>query len=169
MKIRALDKKFWDKIFYWCSLEDFKVKSRLDVTPYTEQQILNEFASYTQNPSYRLFQVEKGDEAIGFVMLKNIDFVNRRCEFHVEIPEEQNRNHTIGYEVLLWVIDYAFNQLNMNKIKTSVLSNNPVVLGIMERLSDLGFVKEGVLYQEYYINGKYENLHLFSKGREPCQ
>jgi RimJ/RimL family protein N-acetyltransferase len=165
MKIKALDKRFWEKIVDWCSIDEFKERSRLDVTPYTEQQILNEFAGYIQNPNCRIFQIEKESELVGFIMLKNIDLVNKRCEFHVEIPEKQYQNNGIGIRAINWIENYAFNQLNLNKIKTSVLSSNPS----MDLAERLGYVKEGILKNEYFINGKYEDLHLFSKGRESCQ
>jgi RimJ/RimL family protein N-acetyltransferase len=175
MIVKAIDKKFWEKIVYWCSLEDFQLKSRLDKTPYTAEQIINEFAGYLTNPLCKLFQIEKDNELIGFTLITDLDFRNRRCKFHIEIPEKQNQNKSVGFKVLMWFIDYAFNQLNLNKIKTAVLNNNIETLQIMERLDKIGFKKEGILKEEYYFNGKYEDLHLFSlvrqdfKGGIKCQ
>lgn len=166
MKISAVDKRFWEKIVGWCALEDFKDKSRLDKSFYTAEQIINEFAGYIANPTSRLIQIEDNGEAIGFILLKDLDFKNRRCEFHLQIPELKDRKPTLAYKILLWLIDYTFNQLNLNKIKTAVLSNNDEILKIMERLSKIGFEKEGVLRKEYFLNGKFEDLHCFSLIRE---
>jgi len=68
-------------------------------------------------------------------------------------------NHGYITEALKEVIDFGFNQLEINRIEAEVMQGN----GISERvLKKLDFQKEGILKQWMFWNGNYYDMSMFA-------
>ena len=70
----------------------------------------------------------------------------------------ENRRQGLGEIVSKGVINYAFDQLNLRRIRLRVLANNSVAISLYQKL---GFKKEGTLREEQFRNGVYIDVHLF--------
>jgi len=74
-------------------------------------------------------------------------------------------NHGYITEALKEVIDFGFNQLEINRIEAEVMQGN----GISERvLKKLDFQKEGILKQWMFWNGNYYDMSMFALLKKNC-
>lgn len=65
----------------------------------------------------------------------------------------------IGRAVTKCVIEWAFSELNLNRMSLSVLSNNTRAVNLYK---SLGFKEEGRLREAQFKNGRYVDVILMS-------
>lgn len=115
--------------------------------------------SQTNEIVFVIQEVEHG-KLIGHVGLYKIDYRIRKAEFAILIADENYRGKGFGNFCTTYILDYGFNQLNLNRIELTLLSENIQALGLYKKN---GFVQEGLLKQVQYKNGKYHDLILMAK------
>ena len=101
---------------------------------------------------------------IGWISLNNIDYVNRKCCLGgVVIGDKEHQNGVEYVESIKMVMEYAFDQLNMNRIYSSCLEEH-----ILSRAEPLAFFSnvEGIERQSVYKDGEYHNVYNFGLLRE---
>ncbi len=101
----------------------------------------------------RRFIIEhiSSDQPAGLVELVEIDYIHRRAEFQIIIaPNFQGRGYALSATRI--AINYAFRVLNLHKVYLVVDQHNLVAVHIYEKC---GFVREGILREEFFSNGKY--------------
>lgn len=103
------------------------------------------------------------DDTVGVVYLLNINWINRSCEIALMIGNKSLQGKGLGLFSLKEAIKHAFNDLNLNKIKLTVLSYNNRAISLYKKV---GFVKEGLLRKEVYKNGRYCDLIQMAIFRE---
>lgn len=91
---------------------------------------------------------------VGFSFIQKIDWISRHAEFCI-FPKEQNKKST--YDICSIVLDFGFNQINMNKMWTEVCDNKEM----QEILPDFGFVLEGVRRKAKFQKGKWIDTKIF--------
>jgi len=106
---------------------------------------------------FEIHDIESG-QLIGHCGLYYINWVNRSAEFTVYLGDFNFRGRGIGKDALLILFSYGFNTLNLNRIWCEVYSNNAAI----KVYESLGFVKEGVMRQTYYDDGKYWDSTILS-------
>ena len=99
------------------------------------------------------------DEHIGNVGLGNIDYIHRHCQFSIFIFDLKNRHKGSGIEATKLALEFAFDKLNMNKVYLRTSERFVSAIALYEKL---GFVKEGIMRQHYYSNGKFEDKIMYS-------
>ena len=106
------------------------------------------------NQTERRFIIATGaNEAAGLVELVEINHLHRRCEFQIAIhPAFQGRGYARAATRI--AIDYAFKVLNIHKLYLHVDKDNARAVRIYERC---GFRPEGVLKDEFFVNGRYRD------------
>lgn len=97
------------------------------------------------------------DCCIGHVGLYKIDHRIRKAEFGILIGDTTYHRRGIGTQVTSRVLDYGFDQLNLNKISLSVLITNVRARALYTKL---GFVEEGRLRDDDFRNGTYNDTIL---------
>jgi len=70
-------------------------------------------------------------------------------------------------EAVRELLAYGFRDLNLNKIRATVVTDNVASAKLLERLS---FKKEGVLRQAQFVNGKFDDLAAYAllRGEWSC-
>ena len=101
----------------------------------------------------------KDNKPIGTVSLINIDYRNRHCELSRFFIKKQARIGAVGFMVEKMIQEYAFMHLNMHKIWLQVIESNTRAILFYSRFD---FKKEGVLRENIYKNGQYENIIIMS-------
>lgn len=96
---------------------------------------------------------------VGHVGLYEIDYRVRKAGIGTLIGEKKLRGRGLGYRVKKAVIEYGFSELNLHKIESLVLENNPASIRINEKL---GFKTDGLLRDYQFRNGAYLNAVLMS-------
>ena len=103
------------------------------------------------NAERRFIAVNSEDAPIGLVELVEIDYIHRSTEFQVIItPEHQGRGY--ARTLIKLALDYAFTILNLHKVYLVVSEANEKAIHLYK---ESGFIEEGHLVQEFFINGKY--------------
>lgn len=96
---------------------------------------------------------------IGNLNLTNISFVNRSAEFSIFIGDSSYRGQGVGYTASLKIIEHGVNNLGLQRIWLTVLSDNLVAINMYEKL---GFEFEGKMRKALYKEGKFCDLILMS-------
>lgn len=89
---------------------------------------------------------------IGACGVNELKDIARVATIGILIFDKKYWNRGYGTDALNVLIDFLFNQVNMNKISLKVYSFNERAKASYRKC---GFVEEGVMRQEIYKNGRY--------------
>lgn len=126
----------------------------------THQQVswINNLINDTKNVKFIIDVRNIG--AVGLASLTKIDYKNRTATINIKLKNDNNvRNKGIGYKAIKMLIDYAFNELNLNCLYANILIYNIASQKLFEKC---GFVLEGTLRSRVYKSGKYHDLCSYS-------
>lgn len=98
------------------------------------------------------------DKCIGHLGIYQIDFRNRKAEIGMAISKEY-WGQGIAQKAFREILNYAFFQLNLNRMETFNLATNSKIIHIKEKM---GFKVEGVLRKVMYRNGDYQDKVIMS-------
>lgn len=102
----------------------------------------------------------KNDEkTIGMVGLNDIHWLDRNANIFAVIGEPEYWGKGIGVEASKLLITYAFEELNLHKIYTSIFSPNERSL---KAATKIGLVQEAILREEVYIDGVHVDNYKFA-------
>ncbi|EPQ6907029.1 spermidine N1-acetyltransferase [Citrobacter freundii] len=111
------------------------------------------YDKHIHDQSERRFVVECDGEKAGLVELVEINHVHRRAEFQIIIsPDYQGKG--LASRAAKLAMDYGFTVLNLYKLYLIVDKENEKAIHIYRKL---GFMVEGELIHEFFINGQYRN------------
>lgn len=113
-------------------------------------------------PAFIIANIETG-EYIGQIDLMNINYRNRSAEIGIVIGIKRYRSLGYGSEAIKLLLEFAFNQLNLNRIEIRVFSFNEQGIRCYKKC---GFIEEGCLRQAIYIDGEYHDIIILSVLRE---
>ena len=100
---------------------------------------------------------------IGMTFLKDINLINRACEFAIFIGDKNAKGKGYAKEATLKTIKFAFNDLNLNRVFLIVQEDNIPAKKLYEKC---GFRMEGQLRESVYKNGKYKDEIIMSVLRK---
>lgn len=128
---------------------------------YSKMDIENWIVFHNNNKNEVLYLIETVEDSkvIGHVGLYDIDFRVRKAEFAILIAGENYQGRGYGSLSTKFMIDYAFNELNIRRLTLSLLSDNHRALALYKKY---GFVQEGLLKDEQFKNGKYHDVILMA-------
>jgi len=119
----------------------------------------------------RDFMIEsiKEQKPIGAMSLEKINWIDRRTEAVIFLGEKGLRKREYIYDAYMLLFEYAFNELNLNKIYWYMLEFNS---GIFETLNQVireatdetypsPFKKEGYLQDAAFYRGKYYGIYIY--------
>lgn len=98
-------------------------------------------------------------QPVGSVFLKNIDTQSHKAEYGIFIGEDIARRRGYGSEAARLIVDYGFHTLDLNRIYLSVLNDNLSAIASYEKA---GFLKEGLLRQDFCRNGQFHDVVLMA-------
>ncbi len=120
-------------------------------TSMSDQQIWYESLSCNSNHQ-RFIIINENKTAIGMANLININFKDGNAE-HGLLLDKDYRGKGYGYSVVMAMLDYAFNELRLHRLETTIIANNNPSLNLF--IKKCGWKKEGVLRQWYFRKGQY--------------
>ena len=159
-RLRELEKQDMKKINSWRNNPE--VISYLGAPfRYINQEVDDRwFDSYMSNRNNCVrLSILDDDVLVGIVSLTGIDSLNRSAEFHIMIGETESQNKGAGTFAVKEMLNHAFNNLNLHRVMLTVLEDNTRAQHVYEKI---GFMKEGLMREAYFKNGKYENAYIYS-------
>jgi RimJ/RimL family protein N-acetyltransferase len=101
----------------------------------------------------------EGKDAIGTVVLSDIDAKNGNAEIHIKIRDGASRGQGFGSDAIRALIRYAFDELRLECVFARVSEHNEVSLRLFTKC---GFVREGILRRRLFKRGRYVDVVVLS-------
>ncbi len=122
--------------------------------PTSLEELTDYVARAIEDPNTVMFAIcsTADDKHVGNIKLDNFDWVARTCEMGILIGQAADRGQGIGTEACRLCLRYAFDSLNLRKVRLAVFDNNPAAIRVYEKL---GFQHEGRLRQNVFVDNKY--------------
>ncbi|UYP46239.1 hypothetical protein NEF87_002524 [Candidatus Lokiarchaeum ossiferum] len=99
-------------------------------------------------------------QAIGYAQLDEISWIDRKATMGYIIGENQYWKKGLGTETIQLLETYAFEELNLRKLKALVIRDNLASVKVFEKLK---YRLEGVLEGENFYLGNFRDVFIFSK------
>ena len=101
--------------------------------------------------------VHKGDEwiHIGGCGLMDFEPHSRRMELGITIGEKSAWDQGLGTDTVRTLLRHAFDTLNLNRVVLRVFETNLRAIQVYKKI---GFVEEGRLRQDHFIDGQYVDV-----------
>lgn len=162
MKFRTLQEK--DALFMleWMHDEEINKYFCFDMASQTEDSVISYIRNSWDDENNRHFAVtDDKDIYQGTVSLKNIDDVHRKAEYAISLRKNaQGKGY--AHFATSSILDYAFNELNLNRVYLNVLDDNKRANRFYQKY---GFIYEGTSREGLHHRGKYHNLNWYSMLR----
>jgi RimJ/RimL family protein N-acetyltransferase len=128
-------------------------------TPISVSQLTSYVESNSNSSNLLLGIFENNTHVhVGNVHLSQIQTYHQNCILGILINKDYSAKG-YGKEATKLLIRHAFGVMNMHRIQISVVEQNINAIKLYE---SLGAVKEGILREFFYYNGKYWNLIVYS-------
>jgi RimJ/RimL family protein N-acetyltransferase len=160
--LRALEPNDYVQTHVWRSSPEYLsgvVSVRRFISLDTEKRwIDNAIKEHEQLKAIRFAIILKEpNEMVGVVYLKNIDLLSSQAS--VGIIVGSNMKKGIGYEAMVMCLNYAFMDLGIERVHGRIFEHN---IASIKLVTKVGWVREGLLRNAAYKDGKYCNLLLYS-------
>lgn len=107
--------------------------------------------------------IEFDSVPVGLIGLLAIDKQNSKAEFYISMGEASYKRKGIAYRATKMIIEYAFEDLGLNKIYLNVDAENIPACKLYEKS---GFICEGVFKKDLFHRGKLIDRKRYAILRE---
>tara|TARA_Y100000996_G_scaffold414465_1_gene405439 strand:+ start:3952 stop:4539 length:588 start_codon:yes stop_codon:yes gene_type:complete len=145
-----------EKYLDW--LSDIEVTKYLDVSNYdqTIDTITNYINRFNNSENYIFAIVIKEiNNHIGNITLQNINWVHKFATEGIMIGDKKYWKDGYGTEARSLLLEFAFNDLKLNRIVSSAFVDN--LAGIKSN-TKLGYKKEGIFRNHMILEGQYSDV-----------
>jgi RimJ/RimL family protein N-acetyltransferase len=151
--LRAIEANDLEQLQLWANNPDiqYMLGGWHFPTNMNDQQTWYNSLSCNSN-NQRFMIINEENTAIGMANLVSINFKDGNAE-HGLLLDEQYRGKGYGYSVVSAIMHYAFNELRLNRLETTIIAHNEASLNLF--LNKCGWRKEGVLRNWYFRQGKF--------------
>lgn len=152
--------------YQWMNDDDVTRYTESRFYPYSKEQLCNYVTALDgRTDSVFLAIVEKSSQQhIGNIKLGNINWIHRRADIGIIIGDKQYWGKGYGSEAICLLSDYAFQKLNLHKVWAGCYIDNIASIKAFEKA---GFEREGVQKRHVFYAGKYVDVVLMGRFREP--
>jgi RimJ/RimL family protein N-acetyltransferase len=158
IRLGELDEWHAPKMYRWMCDPEVAGNIGLTTEP-TLEKTLAWIAAQKSDPSIRAFAILAGDRHLGNVVLDRIERYHGKARFSIYVGEAADRGSGVGTTSGYLALEHAFHDLDLAKVWLTVHSKHGRGLRTYTRL---GFVQEGVLRDEFVLDG--ERLPLIYMG-----
>ena len=104
-----------------------------------------------------IMEDKESGRALGAVSLFSIHESSRRAEIGYILSRTHWRQG-LATEAVSAVIDYAFTQLQLNRLEADIAPENSASAALLQKL---GFTLEGKLRERWIVDGRTSDTHLY--------
>jgi RimJ/RimL family protein N-acetyltransferase len=163
--LRALEREDAERCYRWMNDPNIvrTLKGRYPM-PFQSELEWVEHAIHS-DPAERHFAIERKDDRshIGNASIHEIDWVSRRAWFGLFIGEPTAWNRGFGGDAINTLVRFAFEEMNLAKLSIRVFEYNDRAKHVLEMG---GFIREGCLKREFFREGAFHDIVLYSVFRE---
>jgi RimJ/RimL family protein N-acetyltransferase len=98
--------------------------------------------------------VKEKNRHIGNIKLGPINWIHRFADISLVIGDKEYWRKGIGTEAIGLITMYAFNSINLNKVRAGCYEEN---IGSIKAFENNSFQREGLLKKQWYSKGRYTN------------
>lgn len=114
----------------------------------------------SQPPGSLLFALDVDQQVVGLVALQTLtDYFRKNARLHFWLGE-QWWNKGLMTDAIGMVTELAFKNHHLHRLYAEVLEGNHAAARALEKN---GYIKEAILQEAAYKDGKYLDIHLWSK------
>ena len=163
--LRAFEREDAERCYRWMNDPNIvrTLKSRYPIAFSNEIEWLDRAMHATSNE--RHFAIERKDDRshIGNASIHGIDWVSRTSWFGLFIGEPTAWNRGFGGDAIGTLIRFAFDEMNLEKLRINVFDYNDRAKHVLE---GHGFVVEGKLQRDFYREGTWHDIVIYSVFRD---
>ena len=100
---------------------------------------------------------KENKKAVGLVTLTDIDLVNHTAFHGIKLHPSCPKGKGIGTDAVMTLMEYAFNQINLNRLEGEWFLYNKASICLYEKC---GWHQEGIKRKAVFRNGKYHDLAI---------
>jgi RimJ/RimL family protein N-acetyltransferase len=126
-----------------------------------EEKFIAEISAFKDTYVFAIETLE--GRYIGGCGINHVDWKNRFCEIGILIGDKSLWGKGYGTDAFGVLVRFAFEQMNLNKVKLRVYDFNQ--RGI-KSYTKLGFKHEGAMRQELFKDGQYHDIIMMGLLRE---
>jgi len=159
--LRAADKNDIKLFHKWSN--DYSLRTFIGPqlpTSLDEQEKI--FERNQNNENRKVLIIINASIDIGYIYL-DFDWQNSKVALSIAIGEKDYQNKGLGKDSVLAALNLVFDNFKFNKCYLYVFTSNIRAIKLYEKC---GFKKEGILRQDYQINGSYQDRLIMSLLRE---
>ncbi len=97
-------------------------------------------------------------KAVGLIGLLSIDNSNHKAEYYVMIGERAYLRKGIAAKASKLLLNYAFNELALNRVYLYTESGN---ISAMKSYERIGFKREGLIKKDIFSKGRYVDRYIY--------
>tara|TARA_Y100000589_G_C27006015_1_gene568829 strand:+ start:252 stop:767 length:516 start_codon:yes stop_codon:yes gene_type:complete len=110
------------------------------------------------NENRKVLMIVKSNETVGYMYL-DFDWFNSKVQLSITIGEINFQNQGLGYDAVMGALNLIFQKYIFNKCYLYVLTSNKIAIKLYEKC---GFINEGILREDYQINGCFQDRFIMS-------
>jgi RimJ/RimL family protein N-acetyltransferase len=163
--LRALEPSDLDRCYRWMNDPNIvrTLKGRYPMPFHEEAEWLEDAVTDSDDERHFAIETREDRQHVGNASIHDIDWVSRTAAFGLFIGEPSAWNKGIGTDAIRTLVRFAFDEMNLRKLRINVFDYNDRAKHVLETL---GFVTEGKLASEFYREGKYHDIVIFSIFRD---
>lgn len=163
--LRALERDDVERCYRWMNDPNIvrTLKGRYPIAFSTEMEWLERVMH--PNSNERHFAIERRDDRthIGNASLHDIDWISRTSWFGLFIGDPAAWNRGFGSDAIGTLVRFAFDEMNLIKLRINVFEYNQRAKHVLE---ERGFKQEGRLVGDFYREGDWHDIVIYSVFRE---
>ncbi len=163
--LRAFEPQDVERCYRWMNDPNIvrTLKSRYPIAFQNEVEWLER----AMHPSFteRHFAIERKDDRshIGNASIHDIEWVSRTAWFGLFIGEPAAWNRGFGSDAISTLMRFAFEEMNLTKLRINIFDYNEKAKHV---LTTHGFVQEATLRRDFFREGTYHDIVIFSVFRD---
>ena len=156
--LRLMEEKDVPYKVEWINNPEFRHTLNFDY-PLSEIGTRKWLQSVAGNPTRKDFIVcdKETDTPIGYGGLIGIDYKNSKAESYMGIGNLNYQGKGLGVEIREVLLNYAFDELNLNKVYAYVWEENQPMLELNKKV---GFKIEGLLREDILSHGELRSRYI---------
>lgn len=133
--------------------------------PKSKESLSKFIRNMDENPNSLFLGIflKKSDEYIGNIKIGPINSIHKFADTGIIIGEKQHWNKGFGSEAISAVTEFAFLNLNLNKLNAGCYVQNE---GSRKAFVKAGFIEEGRRAEQWFYNGSYVDEVLLGLSKK---